>query len=59
MELKALKPSYKEIEATHEWERQGAFWVGLITWLQLDFLGLMTTTFQHMGFFDPCHVNKK
>ena len=33
-------------------EKQGPFRVGPITWLQLDFLGLKTTTFQQMGFFD-------
>ena len=53
MELKALKSFYKEIEAMYGRERQGAFQVGPITWLQLDFLGLVTTTFQQMGFFNP------
>ena len=33
-------------------EKQGLFQVGPITWLQLDFLELVTTTFQQMGFFD-------
>ena len=33
-------------------EKKGPFRVGPITWLQLDFLGLVTTTFQQMGFYD-------
>ena len=53
MELKALKPFYKEIEAMYGRERQATFRVVPITWLQLDFLGLVTTTFQQMGFFNP------
>ena len=32
-------------------EKQGPFRVRLITCLLLDFLGLVTTTFQQMGFF--------
>ena len=33
-------------------EKQGPFQVGPITCLQLDFLGLVTTKFQQMGFFN-------
>ena len=40
MKLKAPEPSYKEIEATYGRERQRAFRVEPIIWLQLEFLRL-------------------
>ena len=55
---KALKPSYKEFEAMYGCERQGAFRVGPITWLQLDFLRLVIMTFQQMGLFNPRFFSK-
>ena len=54
--LKFLTVAWKPLKPPHEekfsYMKQGPFWVRPITWLPLDFLGLTTTTFQQMGFFD-------
>ena len=48
--LKVPKPFYEEnYKATCGHKKQRAFQIGPIIWLQLDFLGLMTTMFRQVG----------
>ena len=58
MKLKALKPSYKEIEATYGHGRKGPFQIEPIIWLLLKFLELHDHSASTSGFQDPRHFYK-
>ena len=59
MKLKSPEPSYKEIEATYGRERQRAFRVEPIIWLQLEFLRLQYCDISTTSFIESYLLNKK